>query len=128
VGARLKVDEDLPRQIADMLNAHGHDARTVLEQGWSGASDDDLWHRVQAERRWLLTADKGVADLRRYPPGSHAGIILLRPQEESRRPYLELAAVAEERLILEGMAGAVAAVTERGIRIRRAPPPRSHSG
>jgi hypothetical protein len=68
-----------------------------------------------------MTADKGFADLRRYPPGSHAGIILLRPQEESRRAYLELAAVAEERLKLEEMAGAVAVVTEHGIRIRRSP-------
>jgi predicted nuclease of predicted toxin-antitoxin system len=121
VGARVKVDEDLPRQLAELLNHLGHDALTVREQGWRGASDDDLWERVQAERRWLITADKGFADLRRYPPGSHAGVVLLRPAEESRRAYLELATIAGERLRFDEIAGAVAVVTDRGIRIRRSP-------
>jgi predicted nuclease of predicted toxin-antitoxin system len=121
VGARLKVDEDLPRQIAEALNARGHDARTVLEQGWNGASDDVLWRRIQAEGRWLVTADKGFADLRRYAPGCHAGVILLRSAEENRRSYLELAAIAFEQLNLEQIAGAVVVVTHRGIRIRRSP-------
>jgi uncharacterized protein (DUF433 family) len=34
VSARFKVDEDPPRQIADLLTAHGHDAATVVGQGW----------------------------------------------------------------------------------------------
>lgn len=118
---RVKVDEDLPRQIADLLSARGHDAVTVPEQGWQGASDDVLWPRIQGERRWLITADKGFADLRRHPPGSHAGVILLRSQEESRRAHLELAAIALERLKLGVIAGAVVVVIYRGVRIRRAP-------
>jgi len=121
VSARAKIDEDLPRQIADLLIAHGHDAATVVGQGWQGVSDEVLWPRVQDERRWLITADKGFADLRRHPPGSHAGVILLRPQEESRRAYLELAAIALARLKLDELAGAVVVVTYRGVRIRRAP-------
>jgi hypothetical protein len=77
--------------------------------------------RVQNERRWLITADKGLANLRRHPPGSHAGVILLRAQEESRRTYLELAALALERLKLDELVGALVVVTYRGARIRRAP-------
>jgi len=121
MSARFKVDEDLPRQIADLLIAHGHDAATVVGQGWQGMPDEILWPRVQNERRWLMTADKGFADLRQYPPGSHAGVILLRSQEESRQAYLELAAIALERLKLDELAGAVVVVTYRGLRIRRAP-------
>ncbi len=117
----MKVDEDLPRRIADLLSAQGHDAVTVLEQGWQGAPDDVLWPRVQNERRWLITADKGFADLRRHPPGGHAGVILLRSQEESRRAYLELAVIALERLKLDEIGGAVVVVTYRGVLIRRAP-------
>jgi predicted nuclease of predicted toxin-antitoxin system len=116
---RVKVDEDLPRGIAQIASACGHDAVTVLGQGWQGMPDDVLWHRVQAERRWLITADKGLVDMRSHPPGSHAGIILLRLQEESRRAYLNLAATAFERLKLDEIAGAVVVVTPRGIRIRR---------
>ena len=121
MSARVKIDEDLPRQIADLAGARGHDAATVVGQGWQGADDEDLWPRVQSERRWLITADKGFADLRRHPPGSHAGVILLRSQEENRRAYLELAAIALERLKLDEIAGAVVVVTYRGVRIRRAP-------
>ena len=78
MSARFKVDEALPRQIADLLTVHGHDAATVGGRGWQGMSDEILWPRVQNEWRWLMTADKGFADLRQYPPGSHAGVILLR--------------------------------------------------
>jgi len=121
VSARVKVDEDLPRQIAEMLNARGHNATTVLEQGWQGAPDDVLWERVQEERRFLMTADKGFADLRRQVPGMHAGVILLRSEEESRSAYVELAALAIKRLELDDIRGAIVVVTSRGIRIRRAP-------
>jgi predicted nuclease of predicted toxin-antitoxin system len=119
VSARFKVDEDLPREIADLLIARGHDAMTVVGQGWQGAPDHVLWLRVQDEHRWLVTADKGFADLRLHPPGSHAGVILLRSQEESRRAYLELAAIALQHLQLDKLAGAVAVVTYRGVRVRR---------
>jgi hypothetical protein len=81
--------------------------------------DEILWTRIQGERRWLITADKGFADLRKYPPGSHAGVILLRPQEESRRAYLDLAESAVSRLDLDQMSGAMIVVSPRGIRVRR---------
>jgi predicted nuclease of predicted toxin-antitoxin system len=68
VTTHFKVDEDLPAQVAEILNSHGHDARTVVAQGWQGFSDSAVWDGVQREKRWLVTADKGFADLRAYPP------------------------------------------------------------
>jgi predicted nuclease of predicted toxin-antitoxin system len=115
------VDEDLPALIAEMLKARGHDAATVLQQEWQGMADDILWSRVQDERRWFMTADKGFGDLSTHRPGSHAGVILLRSSGQSRRAYLELAATAVDRLDLEELSGALVVVTQRGIRIRRAP-------
>jgi len=88
-----------------------------------GTPDDVLWQRVQDERRFLMTADKGFADLRHQAPGTHAGVILLRSPEESRRAYVELAATAIDRLELDEIAGAIIVVTSRGIRIRRARKP-----
>ena len=119
--SRVKVDEDLPRQIVDLLIASGYDAASVVSQGWTGIADEVLWSRIQQEGRWLITGDKGFADLRRFRPGSHAGVILLRPQEESRRAYLQLARAAFVELMLDDMAGALLVVTDRGVRIRRAP-------
>lgn len=118
MSALVKVDEDLPRGVDNLFGLQGHSATTVGDQGWSGVSDEILWSRVQSEGRWLITADKGFADLRKYPPGSHAGVILLRPREESRRADLELAANAVGRLDLDKSRGAIIVVTPRGIRVR----------
>ena len=117
--ARFKIDEDLPSQIAEILTDRGHEAKTALAQGWQGFPDTDVWIGVQQEKRWLITADKGFADLRAYPPGTHAGVILLRPQEESRRSYVQLIEAALAQLDLESHAGATVVVTQHGLRIRR---------
>lgn len=117
---RVKVDEDLPQQVADLFAARGCDATTVVVQGWQGLPDGALWLRVQQEGRWLVTADKGFADLRTYPPGSHAGVLLFRLDEESRRGYLELTQAALQRLDLERLTGSVVVVTPGRIRVRKA--------
>jgi predicted nuclease of predicted toxin-antitoxin system len=72
--ARIKVDEDLPRHIAEIARDRGHDATSVLDQGWRGTPDDALCGRVQRENRWLITADKAFGDLRRYAPGTHPAL------------------------------------------------------
>jgi predicted nuclease of predicted toxin-antitoxin system len=59
----IKVDEDLPPAVAQVFGQAGHDAKSVLEQGWSGCPDDVLLTRVRAEGRWLVTADRGFADV-----------------------------------------------------------------
>lgn len=82
-------------------------------------ADDELWRRVQGEQRWLVTADKEFADLRRYPPGSHAGLILLRSSDESRADYLRLAGTMLCRVNLAEIGGAVVVVSRRGVRVRR---------
>jgi hypothetical protein len=42
MSARFKVDEDLPRQMADLLIAHGHDAATVMRQWCAQATISSL--------------------------------------------------------------------------------------
>lgn len=116
---RAKIDEDLPRQMVELFVQNGYDAAIVVEQGWQGLSDEQLWPRVQQEGWWLITADKGFADLRSYPPGSHAGILLLRLDEESRRGYLELAKTVLQQLDMARHPGDVIVASPRGIRIRK---------
>lgn len=116
---RLKIDENLPGEIAELLHSHGYDALTVGDQGWKGIADDELWGRVQGEGRWLVTADKEFADLRRYPPGGHSGLVLLRSSEESRADYLRLASSVLQRVKLGEIGGAVVVATSRGVRVRQ---------
>jgi len=117
---RIKVDEDLPTDVADLLRAAGHDAETVYGQGFSGLPDEQLWPKVQQEQRMLLTTDKGFANAMVYPPGTHAGIVLFRLPRESRAGYLRLVQVFLGRVQLEEIAGAIASVSPDAIRVRRA--------
>lgn len=88
---RFKIDEDLPREVAECFRTAGFDAQTVIEESLGGASDELLWEHAQREQRCLVTADKGIADKRKHPPGTHPGIILLRLPRESRAGYVRLA-------------------------------------
>ena len=115
---RVKIDEDLPKDVATVFAAAGYETATVYSQGWGGLLDEELWPRVQTEGRWLVTADKAFGDIRTFVPGTHAGVVLFRADDESRRRYLELASAAVRSLRLEDFPGCLLVVTPRGIRIR----------
>src|SRR5688572_11766082 len=114
---RVKVDEDLPREVAETLRTRGLDAVTVHEQGWQGVLDPDLWPRLQAERRWLLTADIRFADPRTYPPTEAGGTILFRLDRESKAGYVALAEALAAHVDIESLGPATVVITPAGIRI-----------
>lgn len=84
-----------------------------------GAADPQLWQIAQSERRFLVTADKGFGDIRLYPPGTHAGVLLLRPDQDGIRPVLDLLNRVLSSYDLQDLMGSVSVATPRGIRIRR---------
>ena len=116
----VKVDEDLPKAAVQMLRDSGYESTSVVEQGMGGLKDPLLWKAVQAEKRFLVTADKGFADIRFYAPGTHAGVLLLRPDQDGIRPVVELLRRVLAAYGLESLAGTVTVATPRGVRIRRA--------
>jgi predicted nuclease of predicted toxin-antitoxin system len=117
---KVMVDEDLPRQAVQLLREHGYDAASVVEQGMGGWKDPQLWIAIQKDERYLVTADKGFGDIRAYPPGTHRGILLLRPDEDGIRPVIELLRKVLDSYNLEDLVGATTVATPRGIRLRKA--------
>ncbi len=115
----VKVDEDLPESVADAFEAAGYSCSTVNRQGWGGLPDDEIWKRVQAESRWLITADKGFGDVRKFVPRAGTGVVLLRINAESRRAYTELAETAAKSVRLDDLGGCLVVATNQGIRIKR---------
>jgi hypothetical protein len=113
---KVKLDENVPRSANQVLIAAGHDVDTVVEENRAGAIDPQV---AAAVGRLLITLDRGLGDIRTYPPGSHAGILVLRPSDQS--PPTVAAALAE---VVAGhdltmLAGTVT-VAQRGLlRIRR---------
>ena len=77
---KFKIDENLPAEVAADLRAAGQEADTVADQGLAGAADPATLAHVQAEGRVLFTLDKGIADIRAYPPQDYAGIVLFAPR------------------------------------------------
>jgi predicted nuclease of predicted toxin-antitoxin system len=116
---RVKVDEDLPQAVVDLLRRAAHDAVGVLDQEMGGWKDPVLWNAVQAEDRFLITADKGLADIRAHPPGSHHGILLLRPATEGIDAFVALLDQVLRAVDLDQLAGTVAVADPGGLRVRR---------
>lgn len=116
---RIKVDEDLPRTITNLLRSQHYDAISVLDQELGGIKDPELWDVVQAEKRFLVTADKGFGNIRQYPPGTHAGVLLLRPDEDGILPLIALLRRVLEYYDLQHLAGMTTVASPRSIRIRR---------
>lgn len=121
MGLRIKIDEDLPLEIVQELREAGHDAVTVVSQGWGGREDSFIWGCVQTEGRWLITADKGFADARKYCPSGDTGLLLLRLPRESRRGYLELVRTVLHSIELTQHAGAIIVASPAGIRVHQKP-------
>jgi len=81
---KFKVDENLPRDVCDLLQGSGHDAVSVGEQGLGGADDPQLFRVCQDEGRVLVTLDVDFANVHAYPPASTPGLIVLRLARQDR--------------------------------------------
>lgn len=86
---KFKLDENLPAELAIDLRQLGHDADTVTDEKLCGASDPTVLQTAKATGRILLTLDKGITNLQRYPINEHAGVVLFRPDTLGRRAVLE---------------------------------------
>lgn len=83
---KIKLDENIAVSAAVRLTALGHEVHTVLDEGLSGHDDSEVWAAAQDEERFLITQDLDFSDLRRFTPGSHAGLLLVRlPDAEQWR-------------------------------------------
>jgi len=116
---KVIVDENLPGRAVQLLKEHGYDAASVVELGMGGWKDSQLWVTIQKDERFLITADKGFGDIRVYPPGTHFGILVLRPEEDGIRPLVDLLQKVLQAYRLEDFVGATTVATPRGIRLRR---------
>ncbi|MDI9432946.1 MAG: DUF5615 family PIN-like protein [Sedimentisphaerales bacterium] len=87
---RFKLDENLGRTAAEVLQSEGHDVHTVREQSLSGAPDQDVIRACQAEQRCLVTLDLDFGNPLVFDPATYAGIAVLRlPARPSHQDITE---------------------------------------
>jgi predicted nuclease of predicted toxin-antitoxin system len=116
---RVKLDENLPSSLVEVLARLGHDADTVPQEGLQGAPDTDVWAAAQTAERCLITQDLDFSDVRQFAPGTHHGLLLVRLANPSRRAlmtYIESLFRAED---VERWARCFVVATDTKIRVRR---------
>ncbi len=85
---RFVVDENLPQALASWLRSQGFWAEHIAQASLRGAPDDRVFRYAQQQGAILVTRDKGFGDRRRFPSGTHCGIVLLRLRDWRRRNIL----------------------------------------
>ena len=115
---RFKIDENLPPFMADRLRAAGFDAATVAEECLAGTSDQRLAPICAAENRILVTLDLDFSDVRRYPPGSGPGFIVLRLDRQDRADFEAATELLLEALAANQVGGSLWIVERTRIRVR----------
>jgi predicted nuclease of predicted toxin-antitoxin system len=79
---KVKLDENMPTAMAELLRGAGHDSATVAEEGLSGTDDKQILRTATAEDRIVITFDVGFGNIRAFPPGSHAGVVVFRLHDQ----------------------------------------------
>ena len=117
----IKLDENLSNTHAEFLRQMGHECDRVTDEGLSGASDAIVWQQVCQEGRFFITLDLDFSDVRRFQPGTHPGILLLRSHSRSGQAVFDLLSRIVSEHALESLQGCLIVADEAQTRIRRPP-------
>jgi predicted nuclease of predicted toxin-antitoxin system len=115
---KFKLDENLPVSSTAILTSAGHDVDTVTQEGLIGAPDRDVVAAATAAGRILISLDRGLGDIRAYPPGSHAGIVVLRLTDQSAAAATKAVSDLATLHNPDSLAGAVTVLQRGLLRIR----------
>lgn len=80
----IKLDQNLLYQLVQLLTDLGHDVDTVPDEHIGGRDDDVVWAAAQTAGRFLVTQDLDFSDARKYAPGTHHGLLLVRLPQPGR--------------------------------------------
>ena len=116
---KIKLDEMLPAALVEILSNLGHDVETVPIEELSGKPDDVIWEAAGSENRFLISQDLDFSDIRRFAPGSHPGILIVRLRRPGRKALTECIGGFFRSKDAVDLDGCFVVLTERKARIRR---------
>ncbi len=118
---RFLIDADLPRSVFAALRDRGLFADDVRDLGLGTATDDIVIQFAKTHAYTLISADKGFANVLRFPLGTHPGIIVARfPRHTPARMKTRLLLQWIPTLREEDLTGNLLIIQPKRIRIRRA--------
>jgi predicted nuclease of predicted toxin-antitoxin system len=115
---KIKLDENLPARLARALEKLGHDTDTIPEEGLTGRSDLQVRAAAQEAERFLITQDLDFSDTRRFTPGTHHGILLVRLRDPGRNALLKRVHGLFQTEDVENWKRGFVVVTDRKLRVR----------
>ena len=113
---RFLVDENLPVDVAQLLEYEGHDVLYLAQSGYRGATDDQVWSLAVREGRIIVTRDLDfpMPDSPRPP-----GLVLVRVPDTFTRKLIAgvmsefIASAAFQRVV-----GTITVVSPGRVRVR----------
>jgi predicted nuclease of predicted toxin-antitoxin system len=119
---RFLIDENLSYRLAELLTKSGHDAVHVRDLDASGAADMDVMTLAARGDRIIVSADTDFGALLAHSRATKPSVILVRALIDRRTPELAGILTANIDTIHHDLeAGAIAAFTPDGIRVRQLP-------
>jgi len=115
---KIKLDENLPAAVAEALRNAGHNTDTIPEEGLAGEPDATVWDAAQEAGRFFITQDLDFSDLRRFLPGSHHGLLLVRLAAPGRRHLVERIHALFATEEVESWHGCFVVATDLKVRVR----------
>ena len=115
----IKLDENLPARLVAALTSLGHNVDTVFSEHLNGHPDEEVWEAAQFTNRFLITQDLDFSDRRRFRPGTHHGILLIRLRNPGRNALFEKVVRLFYEEGVEEWAGCFVVATDRKLRVRR---------
>ena len=114
------VDEDLPRSTGNLLRRYEHEAVDVRDIGLRGAKDTQIAAYAQSEGLCLVTGDFDFSDIRNYPPGEYAGMVVLKLPRTATASFILnlLESFLQQEDLVAQMPGKLAIVETGRVRIR----------
>jgi predicted nuclease of predicted toxin-antitoxin system len=119
---KIKLDENIPYSLIPTLSELGHDVDSVLLEGLKSEPDDVVWRATTGSGRFFITQDLDFSDIRKYRPGTHPGVLVVRLRHPGRVALAERIAEVFRKEDTSTFSGSFVVLTERKLRVRRREP------
>lgn len=114
---RIKLDENLPVRLSVVLRTLQHDVQTVADENLTGCCDQELWEATQGDSRFLITQDLDFSDVRRFTPGTHHGVLLVRLRWPDRESLIRRVGEIFQFEYVSRWTGCFVVATDRKLRV-----------
>jgi predicted nuclease of predicted toxin-antitoxin system len=115
---KIKLDENLPAELRDLLRLAGHDVHTVPSEQLAGRDDQTIFQAAAVEGRMLITQDLDFSDVRLFRPGTHPGVVLVRLHSPSRQSLIARVRQVLQTESFDSFAGCLVVISDNRLRIR----------